>query len=672
MKFKNKMVITTKNKRYECFNNLLLPVLNFIGEQKSYSSFLAIGTGTSPTNSGTKTLDCCTHVLPLSLDAFNFDIFNGNLFVTKKLVLDSSNSLALEITEAGLTPQVSKNPLVANRFIVNNGEPIFRDPYEEMTIEVSIFLEFDHVGGLNLVYGDNNFARLLLGVEPTTIDGGFSVGRGEDTTPNKYNIATNIVGESYPLDLSFEVDEQNKTLNLELSGNIGSGEVKELVVCYKNTPALRINVVEVCGLQTGLESEGVADYEGDVSFFIPFIFELESVKNSATGETIEEVKIDYFATGFSGAEEVFNKKYSATTKRVVSSDLSQIAFFGDNWIDVYTIENGVISQRDTSTIALNNIYLVALLENLLFIKCVGTDGKYPFYYYSYKTGKYIKRQNYLGVRDGTGYGLNDNWVTMDLGFETVNDQTQFVFMTHAQRETGNHVLKYYDTYGNLSQVYLGTTATFNSRNLCFMPPTSYAGYMVCAYDSNNDRLIYWLNKKSAVACTDPIAKRVVNFEPKDSFSPRAAKNHAFNIDSANKKMYFFSLKDLTGKELEFVEAEKIYASRRLDYIATKLENQNAIRFYYVDASLNLYPFGSDFYPDKTVLDLEFVDGGVLVFYDSSEIEYKKLNESKPLLKFLEPAKSYTINYSLDNTPGKGGEEVKPKFKVFVKLDSTIS
>ena len=136
----NKLEIKKGKDVFVSFNTLLKPALVKIGELLPYSDLIAIGNGGSEGDLTQEKLESWRETLPLVTDSFNFDPLNGTLFLTKKLVLDETNQTPLEIVEVGLTGESGKNPSVANRFVVNGGEPIYRDAGEEMSLTITIFV----------------------------------------------------------------------------------------------------------------------------------------------------------------------------------------------------------------------------------------------------------------------------------------------------------------------------------------------------------------------------------------------------------------------------------------------------------------------------------------------------------------------------------------------------
>ena len=140
MKLHNKLIIKKRGEEYQCFNNLLLPAIEAIQDFSPYTNHIAIGCGVSATVERQESLENYIKTYPLVTKSYNFDPAMGELYVTKELVLDASDRSALEIRELGLAVSNEASPKIANRFLSNGGEPIYRDPGEEMSFEVTVYL----------------------------------------------------------------------------------------------------------------------------------------------------------------------------------------------------------------------------------------------------------------------------------------------------------------------------------------------------------------------------------------------------------------------------------------------------------------------------------------------------------------------------------------------------
>ena len=161
MKIHNECVIKTKDKTYTCFNNLLFPFAEAVSAGEAYATYLAIGTGVEQEN--LYYLSKFDRVVKLVDEAHNFNPLNGQLFVRKKWVLDETDATPYEIVELGLTANGdSDNPKIVNRFLVNGGDPIYRDAGEEMSFEITIYLDFDNNSNFKLTAGENSLVKLIF------------------------------------------------------------------------------------------------------------------------------------------------------------------------------------------------------------------------------------------------------------------------------------------------------------------------------------------------------------------------------------------------------------------------------------------------------------------------------------------------------------------------------
>ena len=377
MKIHNKLKITKGETVFESFNNLLLPALEAIRDFKPYNNFLAIGTGNSETKNDMKTLEKFAVALPLVTDKFNFDPQNGTLFITKKLVLDENNRTPLEIVEVGLTYDgESENPPVANRFLANNGAPIFRDKGEEMTIEVTLYLELSEESGfLKLTAGSNNLVKLFLGGGS---EGVFSVAKGEDLTANDTLIERNEEGLVLNAsEVSGTLDEENNNLTFNIIGDLGSGLVNEFLLVLDGKVVARENVKECDSGEEIASTTKKGDYDNLVVIEEGGIKNIESVVKTGDGSIIEGFTIRNYATNFSGEweESLKDKGYTKNTPRFISKKEDMIAFILDDHLDVFDFRSGVPVEIDTSAVDITGAYLYLIFDNLfnmcLRVFCLG-------------------------------------------------------------------------------------------------------------------------------------------------------------------------------------------------------------------------------------------------------------------------------------------------------------
>jgi len=296
----NKLVLNYKGKKYISYNNMLPFVLDAINEGLLFTSHLAIGSSGKETALGQEHLYDYKLTLETETVASNFDPQKGELFVTKRAVIESEHPLPLEIMEIGLTPFASdKNPKIVNRFVLSESEPIIRDKGDEISFEVTIYLGLSDNSTLKLTGGENNLVKRLLGeLEENNLE--WSLAKGDNATINSSIISReDFEGRQYPSNVSIIGNEDLTKLTISISGSIGAGVVQELLVLYGGEVVMRLNAAEVFGGDdSGGEFTGVVDNDKSLSILVSAVKELSSV-TTASGEEITGYTTSNFGTGFS-------------------------------------------------------------------------------------------------------------------------------------------------------------------------------------------------------------------------------------------------------------------------------------------------------------------------------------------------------------------------------------
>lgn len=666
MIIKNRLEIIKGESVVVTYNNLLEPALNFIADGKAYADFLAIGRGGKETTSEMTNLEEAECVLPLVTDSFNFDPENGELFLNKVLVLDESDKTALEIVEVGLTAdQESLTPMVANRFLANAGEPIFRDPGEEMTISVTTYLEMDSESDLFLTAGSNALVKLLLG---GGMDGdAFYFARGNDDTPNSELATSNSVGLlKIKAEATPEIDYDSRSLRIKLSSNIGLGEVVEILLLVGDNVVARKNIKEISGVVDGLTIELVADDDNMVTIPKAGINAVTGVADSV-GQAITEFETKMYATGFIGGytQEFVDAGYDASTTMIMGRQEHKVAFIKDGAIRIFDFMGDECLEHITTRIDISNAELYMLFDKYLFIKIKRSETSYDILAYELGNKNTYWSRSFYGCSSGyPGTSRTDKWESWDL-CQLGADQDNKLFLMFstpswlfAYRVFQKADYCFYSDQSIYSNVYTVDYITG-------MPASNRLPVCFASYDKSKDRAVVYKNE-TYMRYTDPVAIDITKNYIEDGY-PRMAKNFLFAVDKQSKEIKCFSIDTEQSKTLSFPDATDIYVSKNLDYIGVTKES--GVWLYYVDGSLNLYPFITPL-PERdgaTIEKFEIMQKVVLVWFSDGVIASIKLALDKFVVQSVEKGSGVTITYMADNTPGLGGEEINVDAEIGVEI-----
>lgn len=667
MLIKNRLKITKNNFTTVSYNSLLLPAVEFIKDGLAYSDFVAIGTGGQETFSGDTHLSFWSVTKKAETDSFNFDPMNGQLFLTKRLVFDESDTDSYEIVELGLTADGNNpNPKIANRFVVNGGKPIFRDPKEEMEIEITIFLSESSESNLSITGGSNPLVKFLLG-------GGmespkkFTVARGHDLTPNNVRVVRENNGlVEYDTEVVPKISEENMELEFFITSDLGLGVVDEILLLLNSVVVARQNVKEVSGLAEGDTLTITADADCMVTVNEYGINSISKVKNAETGAEITDFSTKRFATSFeSGEENIFSGfGFSSSTKRVLERTGKKIGFWVDNILRVFDFSGSSIIEHDATSVDMTNVQLVSMFDRFIFLKVKTGVNLYDVYAYELLGNVYTKRDFNADntVRDGVS--KYKKWKAMDVAQAGAEDESMLVLLISA----GIWLFGYYLYQDPVTGAFDSTRNTYTNYytadriNSLIKTNRHQMGYV--SHSQADDRLVMWIDK-SHVPSSDPFAKDVASCQIANGY-PKIAKNFAYAIDQDNMQIKAFNIDSNTGKIVSF-EGNKITQSVNLDYLA--VWGDEGVKVFYLDGSLEPYQFEEVLKsrPNATLEDVEFVGGSILKFWSDNVISREKLNFNKFIIEPIPEGTTVQVSYAEDNTPGVGGGKVVANFTVKVRV-----
>lgn len=661
-----KLTIKKGNKIYVSFNKLLNPIKNALSELLPYSTSVAIGSGTSITNDSQEQLEKFNKVYPLVTEAYNFNPLGGEMFITKKLVLDSSNTDALEIGELGLTawPE-EENPRVVNRFLANQGEPVYRDAGEEMTMEFTISLQ-DLTVGSNLVLtgGHNPFVASLLGdyVSGGGLNG-FKTAKGTDETPNEIIIERENLYDNHPATVEAVVDENSKVVRLNILSSVGFGSVKELLIIYAGVVVMRSCVSEQFGLTTGLEYTGKVD--GDNLFLVnaSAITELTGVKKTDTGEEIELNTARMVGTSFLKViDNPFGTNYPYGYSYKVNK-LGDYIFFYDsssNTGDIYYINGESVTKPQRFMLKTENADKVRVGSKTAFIRFYyPSSDSYNIYAFYWMKSNRIHQGSVFYASFLDSAEINKPWLDFDIA--DCKDVTRKVMLIKSTK--GADIFKLYEYNSSHHEEDEAYITDFKDERCLLSSATGASEARVIGYSESLDKVLTLsMDDKILTPVTHYLARQIFLNGDNDEGFPRLTKNFLFAYSSKERMLTAYNVVTQVGKKHSFPNAKKLYASGNLDYIAT-INDDDSYSFYFVDGNFKLYEFTnqlSDLVNVEDILGVELLKEHILLFMKDGTNKFVMINANRQLITGGSYNESLTVTYNGDTTPGSSDGEVKLK------------
>lgn len=672
MKLHNKLVIKKGDHEFVSYNNVLVSAVENLSEFKPYFLYLAIGEGGDETKLNQVNLYDCKKVYPLMTVEYNFNPLNGDLFLTKKLEISPLDTTPLKIVEVGVCGEDSDNPKIANRFLANGGEPIYRDVGEGMSFEVTINLSVDAESKVVFTAGENSFVRFLLG-DMEFLDGKpkFYMAKGTNKTSNSEVISRDAVGlKKYPVTVTNNFEWVYSTLESSLVADLGFGIIEEVLLLMGDEVVARCNTADCSGKIEGKELSLTVDWDNMATINEYGVSEISSVYDETAGETIEDYALFKFGTSFSNEyQNVFSEfGFSSFTERLVSKDGDKIAFIHDNTMDIFDFSGDVPVQMPIDVpIDMSGVYLIVLIMDRLFLKYYDEESEtYGVRFYLYYDDEWHKRDFTLSANSGLFPGVNANgkWLAM-AGGKLEGDENKMTFMVvgeslfyyWANSVTNNYILRV---------DYSGYNAVYKADYLkAMMPSNRILGAQFVTYDKRYDRVGVISGTGSYENITDTPAVEIARDYQSGGF-PRAAKNFIYAIDQEKKNLRAYSIDCKQEQVVNFPTAESFFIDEKLEYIAIQ-EADKRVRLFYLDGSLTPYEFmgGLPSEGDAEIEDVEFAGGKVVVFFSDGSIKYMTINKNKLAIVGVESGHEIKIVYSADNTPGLTGGNVRTAIKLTV-------
>lgn len=669
MRLHNKLVVKKGSREFVSYNNILVSAVENLSDFKPYFLYLAIGEGGDETKFNQVNLYDCKKVYPLETVEYNFDPAKGDLFLTKKLEISPLDTTPLKIVEVGVCGEMGDNPKIANRFLANAGEPIYRDAGEEMSFEVTINLSVNADSKVVFTAGENPFVRFLLGdMEFLDKKPELFMAKGTNKTPNSETLSRDAVGlKKYPVKVTQNFEWVFSRLESSLVADLGAGLVEEVLLLMGDVVVARCNTSESTGKVEGKELALTADWDNMATINEFGVSEISSVFDETTGENVDDYTLFKFGTTFSNEyqEVCVGLGFSQSTERIVSKDGDKIGFIHDNTMDIFDFSGEIpVHSPIDEPVDMSGVYAIVFVMDRLILKYYDelTETFGVRLYMFYENG-WHKRNFTLSANESFFPGVNANgdWIAM-AGGKAEGDENKMILMIACPSQiyywrnkvSSNHLLQ--GDYAGYNTLY--TTDYIKAM----MPSNRIPGARFVVYDKKNIRVGVLTGMGTYENITDASAVEIARDYQSDGY-PRTAKNFIYAIDKANKRLRAYSIDYKQEKIVDFSTAERFFIDEKLEYIAIK-EADKSVRLFYLDGSLNAYEFmgGLPSVGDIEIEDVEFAGGKVVVFFSDGSIKYMTINKNKFAITGVEREHAIKIVYSADNTPGLTGGNVRTIMK----------
>ena len=505
MELHNMCEITVGKNTYISFNTMLPSLNQFLLAGENYSKYFALGTGTSETTGDMTTLEKCVMVCKSEFVDLIPDVKNRDYYLIKRCEVNEDDDNYLEFTELGLTPYGDmKSPPVVNRFILNGGNPIVREPGEKMTITIKIVLSFSSTGSAyNLVEGDNILVRWLLGVDEIknrtfTLARG---GTGDVGTTERFDW-TPVVTEEYPTTADVGVDDSGH-LYINLSANMGTN-LGELLVLLNGEVVLRQGSDSIRKETGALTTEQkICDGLGAYSFLLATVTRVDGAKYPSPAHDVTRTIIQKYPSGWkSDVENVttFDGIDFSQGIYVSKDNARRVCFRVDNGARVFKIKKagGEFSEFVATSVDLTDAVGVFLMDNHIYVRYQNDEtGSRGVRHYAEINGTYYEKPLKFKHIDDLAVNPEDVWQNVDMDKTIRSGDEKFyhymVVMTTARlvmyqidyKADGSAEVVGFTDYGDITGSLMSACRSFNGEIRIIVRQCNKGNnkiYMVCNED----------------------------------------------------------------------------------------------------------------------------------------------------------------------------------------------
>ena len=615
LKLHNKVEVVAGDKKLCFYNTMLKSVQQKFQNRQSFNEFLAIGTGTGEHSADNYKLLSHLKTFPLELEFLQDDVSvsEDDLYVKKSVLIDDDSLVGKNITEVGLTDELSDNPTIynyislvseesPNGFLIEKSCPIL--------ISVYIYLTLSKTGEGVMCAGKNKLIDFLLGCglsENLYACRGLNLLQNQETVERVFG--NNAQLTKFPCSIDYVTHEAG--ISLCFSANLKSEKTYEVVILVGDSPVARINVLEHKSLIASSETFSpkrnyVIDAGNDVK-------SVNEVINLQTNEMESDIYISKYADRFGDKIKLpFDGLFSNDTPRFLSKDGKMIFFVYEDRVYGYKNISYKVVKLNTSQVNVSNIISITSFDDFVFI----FSRSHPYVFcYKIIADELVFAQidiqsfekNYLLERaykiDMT-LAKNGNFI---LAF--LDDENHFGYVAYYTFDENQNKFVF-DSYfeSNYNFTYLLAMIKNNFSDACII-------FLKEAESPYETRLVYYYADKTY---RDIYTTLAVEFT--ENTKEIYAKNRAIIIEKTTEphiwvyyypQLYRYTL-SLFGSE------ENDYISTNLHYLIQKYSGDNYKIFNLIgyDTPTEFLDGFNDIVDQGKILDFEFLDDTLLIFLDS--------------------------------------------------------
>ncbi len=360
----NKIVVRNGRTNMTFHNKMLKNATVAIQDFSDYFNYISLGVGDGPTLDTTTGLESFTKSLKLELSEFNIDPSDGELFVTKSVVINEKEDFSF--SEAGVSNSPDSSETI-NRIVLP--EPIFYSPGDALSISVTIYLELQKdERSLAFMAGENNFVGLILGHNFNGKQSHqFTACFGHNKAPNdESTVYDKMPNEESSVDIVKDVGIiKFKSVLPTPCG------VAETIIGMDGVPVIRYsNYFHPDSSTTTKTLTANADAGMSVRLDDKYIKSVDEVLDKTTNSIVFDFVVEPFGVdlGTVNYSPFGEFDYTKDSVRFLSNDGNAIAFLVDGRLDYYILQYGVLRKMDTSAFVNENLVTLRLHNDIILAR----------------------------------------------------------------------------------------------------------------------------------------------------------------------------------------------------------------------------------------------------------------------------------------------------------------
>ncbi len=661
MKFKirNKLEITTNNRKYTFFNKMLDSVYNKYSSFESFNNCVLIGNGEESNNQKEYKLTNKILAILLNTEIIQNDISKGQLYIKKNFVINSNMICNNYIKEIGITDSINSTTIYNYFSLVNDEYPegIFKDT-SELYCTITLYLDIDIKNeDFCFLSGNNPFINYLLGE---------GLQKGVTAYFGDYYYSSDNSLIYYPdLDDNIQLTttiKNNDTFELSFDFVIKHKIIKSIFLLINKTP---FAVLKLQNYYTFTENSGI--YTPKTHYIIDMGENIKSVKYISNTENNTQ-ELNAFTTKYAnefGYEIVppFANLFNSDSPKFVSNDGSYIAFVHKNNVYIFKNIDYQIQQINTHNLIVENIKSIQLIDDFVFI-----FSNIEPYIFSYQILNGELKKLKINFNNFNDFDLLKNSIKYAVSKTSSND---FMFGLIANENKNGHTL-YFSLFENELDFTIKLTSDYqfsyvlaiNSNNYC----DAQIIYLQEGEYSYNSRIVTHYPDKTIKDVYSSLAYTLTK-DAKEIY----VKDRAIIAEkTTSPKIQIYHYPQVYQYLFPEVENENdYYISNNLLYMAVK-KNDNTFHFYNLVGYNEIFEFVNhlpDYINYTDISNIIFMKDLFLIFFNnSSNILAFTLKQNKTLIENLSSNTSnYLINYEKYNFLGENNEGAIIKIMMKIKI-----